>query len=58
MTAPAIDVKKAVLLLWEMAEDPRNQREACMLRKIAGTLESQAAEIERLTKAVEGKRAA
>ena len=55
MTAPTQDeVKLAVALLWEIGED----RDRCQLRRIAGLIERQAAEIERLRQAVEGKRAA
>lgn len=54
-TAPTQDeVKLAVALLWEIGED----RDRCQLRRIAGLLERQQAEIERLRQAVEGKRAA
>ena len=55
---PAIDIEAAYALLWEMAEDPHNESEACKLRQIAGTLRTQAAEIERLRSLIEGKRAA
>lgn len=59
MSKPAIDIEAAYALLWEMAEDPHNERDACkQLRKIAGALKTQQAEIERLRQAVEGKRAA
>ena len=58
MTAPTIDIEAAYALLWEMAEDPHNERDACKLRRIAGALKTQQAEIDRLRQAVEGKRAA
>lgn len=55
---PAIDIEAAYALLWEMAEDPHNELDACKLRQIAGTLRTQAAEIERLRSLVEERRAA
>ena len=54
-TAPTQDeVNLAVALLWEIGED----RDRCQLRRIAGLIERQAAEIERLRQLIEGKRAA
>lgn len=50
MSTPTQDeVKLAVALLWEIGED----RDRCQLRRIAGLIERQAAEIERLRKRTE-----
>lgn len=54
MTAPTNDeIKLAVALLWEIGEGS----DKCQLRRIAGLLERQQAEIERLRQAVERRAA-
>ena len=62
MSTPTQDeVKLAVALLWEIGEDMTSQsaiNDRRHLRRIAGLIERQQAEIERLRQAVEGKRAA
>lgn len=55
MTAPTQDeINLAVALLWEIGEE----KDRCQLRRIAGLIERQQAEIERLLQLIEGKRAA
>lgn len=59
MTAtPTPEIESAKSLLWELAEGKLSESDLPALRRIAGLLERQAAEIEALRQAAEGSRAA